>query len=181
MENEQQGLRKEEISLIQGLFKENDYLLKVMRALFLGFELTDEEKDLIKSTFASKELMKLIWKIFCPSLHKDMEIGQIEDEWLGTEKMIIGAQPDNIQQVIQFKDKQIEMTRQAIKLLADPDGKSVDISYNPNNDMLGVSLLARSQFIRHIESQLMALKVVAGQKSETPEEEAERLVKDSNK
>mgnify|MGYP001617285719 CR=1 FL=1 len=41
---------EKDISLIKGAFTDNESLLKSMRALFLGLEITQQEKEIIKKT-----------------------------------------------------------------------------------------------------------------------------------
>lgn len=183
MTNEQpQGMlpvNKEETDLIRSVFKDNENLLKVMRALFLGLGVSQDEKNLIKSTFSNGTLVKVIENRFLPSIDKDMPIGQVADVWLGAEQMIFGAHKDTITQAVGYKEQSIQLTRQAIGLLENPDNEAPSIEFKGETDVLGVSLLARNQFIRHVEQQLLFLKMIAEQKEETEKEKKERMAKDS--
>ena len=63
------------------------------------------------------------------------------------------------------------MTKMALALLENPDGLRVDVSYDPQQslvDDLGVNLLARNQYLRHIESQLLYIKMIADTEEKTP-------------
>lgn len=181
MDKEVTNISEQEADLIRGVFANNENLLKLIRALFLNLGITQEEKESIKGTFSSKPLRDVIWKRLYPTLSKDLPIGQVQDIWLGTEQMVFGATTDTIKQALGYKEKSLEMTKTALELLENPDGQSLDLSYDPERDPLGIDLLARNQFIRHVESQLAYLWLIASQKKLTPKEEAERLLKDSTK
>ncbi len=178
------NINKEEADLIKSVFKDNDELLKSMRALFFGQKLSAEEKSVIKSTFANEALYKIVKNRFLPELDRDLPIGQVSDVWYGTESMVFGQTRDTIEQAVQYKDMAIDMTRKAMELLKDPDGEQIDVSYNPDliiKDPLQIKLLARNQYLRHINDQLMFLKMIASQVDETEEERKERRLKDSAK
>ncbi len=179
---QQLNVNDKEIELIKATFSENEYLLKAMRALFLNLGVSDEDKELMKNTFANEELMKIIEKRFYPVLSKETPIGQVQDNWLGVEQMIFDRPLDTIAQAVQYKDMALKMTRKALDLLKDPDGEKLDIEYVlDNDDKLQVKLLARNQFVRHIESQLLFLLVIAGKKDESSQEAKKRLTQDSTK
>lgn len=177
-----QDINKEETDLIRSIFSGNDNLLKSMRALFFGLDISKTEKDLIRGTFENKELLRIMWKRFYPTLEKDSPIGQVQDVWLGVEQMIFGQAKDTITQAVLYKEEALKMTQKALELLVNPEGESFDLEYRPFVDsFLKVGLLARNQYIRHIESQLLALKTIADMKDETPEQTKRRLGKDSAK
>lgn len=173
---------EEENKIIKSTFKDNDFLLKAMRALFLGLELTDDEKTLIKSTFSDKGLLRIIYKKFLPTLDKESPIGQVQDIWLGVEQMVFGMTKETIYQAINYKELALNMTARALALLENPNGERIDVSFNPMtniNDEYGINLLARNQYIRHVESQLMFLKVIAEQKEEDTKEQQKRIAQNS--
>jgi hypothetical protein len=155
------AVSKDEHDLIRQHF--TDDLLKTIRAMFYGLDVTDADRAIIKTTFANDNLRKVMWKRFCPSLDRESLIGTIQDAWIGSESMIFGQAPQTIRQAVLYKEKSIQMTIQALGLLADPNGKApsllVDI-HNPD-DELQVNLLARNAFIKHVDFQLLSLKLVA--------------------
>lgn len=188
MQTEQTGqqpvntLIDEDVVLIKTVFADNDNLLKAMRALFFGLSPTKEEKELIKNTFAKERLRKIMWKRFYPTISRDMPIGQLGDVWLGAESMVFGVNESTIAQAILYKKGSLEMTYKAMELLEDPDKHEMDLTYNAEDgDVLATKLLTRNQYIRHIEAQLLFLKVIAGQKKETLAETKTRLGMDSAK
>ncbi len=179
-----ENLKTKEIDLIKSIFSDNEALLKSMRALFLGLEISQDEKDLIKSTFVNDQLRKIMWTRFYPQLSRETPIGQVQDVWLGVEQMVFGQSKDTVYQAVHYKKKALEMTKQALELLDNPDGDNVDISYDPTlslTDELQINLLARNQYIRHVEDQLKFIWMIAQHKEETEKETKERMIKDSAK
>lgn len=168
---------EQEKKIIVRTFKDNEHLLKTLRALFLGLGLTEEEGKTITSL--KPEVKNLLRDRLYPELDKESPMGQVKDIWLGAEQMIFGQPPHVIRQAILYKEKALRMTKGALELL---EGKNVkvELEYNPSKDgELGENLLARNQYIRHIEGQLYSLWIIANQTSETPKQKETRLKKDS--
>jgi hypothetical protein len=182
MQNESAGnpamlATEEERKQIVSVFKDNDQLLKSIRAVLLNLNPTGS--DVTSVMGLSPEVKKIIKNRFLPELDKETPIGQIKDSWLGAEQMVFGQHRDAIEQAIKYKEAAIEMTKDALKLL-DGEGDPIDLTFSPNPlDPLAIGLMARNQFIRHVETQLFALYVVANQKQETPVQTAKRIHKDS--
>lgn len=156
--------------LIKQTFSDNEELLKSIRGLMLGLEITTEEKAKIKATFQNKELLKIMWKRFYPTLDKNTPIGQVQDVWMGAEDMIFGRAKDTIQQAVEYKDKALKMTKKALSLLADVDGEKLDLTFELKDNLMDEmqsNLLARNQFIRHVETQLNFLWLIAQQKEKS--------------
>lgn len=172
-------------ALIKQVFGKHPDLIKLLQALFLGFELTTDEKALIKSTFANDELFEAVRRRISPRLDRDTMVGQQSDEWAGLEEQIYGSHPDKIYQSVHYKKQAIAMANQAVALLRDPDGEPIDISYNPDStlsDPLQVRLLARNMYIKMIQNQLSTIWIISEQKDgENPNETAQRILKDSTK
>lgn len=170
-----------DIALLKSIFSDNDDLLKLVRNLFFGLELTAEEKELIVSTFKNDDARRLIRQRFIPYIRKDVPIGQTVDLWTGVD--VKGKYKDEIYQSILGRKMLIEMTNKALGLLENPDDEKVSLDFNPTvvdiND-LQVELIARNTFISHVEMQLMMIKIIAGQKTETVEGAKKRLTQDSN-
>lgn len=173
---------QEEIKLIKATFKDNEELLKTTRACMFGLGLTDDEKELLRSTYSSENLMKIMQKKFLPTLSKEAPIGQVSDIWLGVESQVFGQPRDTIEQSVQYKKMAVDMTAKALEALQDPDVEVPSLDFEISTvDGLQIKLLARNQYIRHVEQQLLFLKVISEQKDETPDEIAERVKKNSSK
>lgn len=158
-----------ELEVIRKYFKGNEPLLKSIRALMFGLETSQAEKDLIAATFADNELYQIFERRFYPTLSKDTPIGQVQDVWLGVEQMVFSQSRDTITQALQYKENALKMTRYALDLLRNPNNTPPEVSFSATQaDPLAVDLLARNQYIRHIEQQLLFLWVIAEQKVTTP-------------
>lgn len=171
-----------EISLIKQSFAENDSLLKLMRKLFFGYELTEEEAKLIKATFKSKELVEIVRRKIYGKVNVDGQIGAANDFWLGAESQIFGAQRDTIIQTVESKSKVLAMFERAMELLVEPNGEKVSIAYDPaslESDPLQTGLIARNLYIKALETALFTIKSIAGQKSESLDDTLKRIKKDS--
>lgn len=174
------NLTEQEVELIQAIFDEP--LLKTIRALMFGLGISDSEKTQIKTTFSNSQVMAIMYRRFYPTLDRSTPIGQIQDIWLGVEQMINGMPEGAIFQAINYKDLALQYTRQSLDLLKDPNGKPVNLEYSPKsypNDTQGVFLMARNQFLRHVEQQLLFLWYIVQTKPAKPEEIKKKKAKDS--
>lgn len=175
---------EKENQLIQQVFGDNEGTLKTIRALFLGLQVNEEEQKAIKSLFTDAHLRAMMKRKFLPELDRDTPIGTVQDIWLGIETDIFGQPQNTIFQSIQYKDLSIGYTRMALALLENPNGPQPDISYDAkasDPSGLGIKLLARNMFIRHVEKQLLAIWIIANHKTADPKDVAERLGKDSSR
>ena len=109
--------KKEEVDLIKSIFKDNDALLISMRALFFNLEITADEKQTIKSTFANDALFNIVRERFCPQISRNTPIGTVSDDWLGATTMIFGQTRDTIKQAINYKDRALGMAKRAVALV----------------------------------------------------------------
>jgi len=179
---EEPRLEDKDADLIRRTYKDNEQLLKLTRALFLGMETSPEEKALLKETYASEELRNLFRRRFIPYLDRNAPIGQLSDVWLGVESMVFGQPKEVGFQAVQYKHVAIQMTEMALNLLADPYAPAPNVAFNPSsypNDELNINLLARNMYLRHVEMQLRFLWVVAQQKVTTEKEKKAAIHKDS--
>lgn len=182
MEKTQQ---EQDVDLLKLSFKDNEPLLKLIRSLFFGFELSDAEKKIIKTSFANPQLREAIRKKTYPLIDKDVPIGHEADFWSGMENQIFSHPQDAIYQAVKSKQMVLDMFTQAFNLLADPFGKPMDFSYTSDSlvmDPLQTKLLARNLYFKTITVALATIKIIAQQKEgETPQEVAKRLNQDSMK
>ena len=173
---------EEEVKLLKQTFKGNENLLKKMRGLFFGFDLTKEEKDSIRSIFADKHLREAVRKKIYPLLSNDAPIGSVADYWMGTEATVFGGHRDQITQSISSKEKVFEFLTRAISLLENPDQPKIDLVYNPQaDDDLKTGLLARNLYIRSIETGLNFIKMVADIENKTEKQVKDIMKKNSVK
>jgi len=178
------NLNEKEIDLIQRTFRGNEELLKSIRALFFGMPVTDNEKKVIRDTFSNPELLSIMWRRFCPSLDKETPIGQVQDVWLGVEQQVFGFPEGTIRQAVLYKHYAVEWTKTGLALLENPDGPGVNVEYSPisyriDADPLAIHLLARNQYIRHVETQLSFLHVIASLPQEDSGKSAKEVINSS--
>lgn len=177
--------QERDVELIKQTFKDKDAsLLKKVRALFFGLELLPDEIEHIKSVFADKDLVAMMWRRFIPDIKdsRELPLGQVQDVWLGAEQMIFAAPLLQIEQGVKYKDRAIEMTKHALTLLQNPGALKVNYDLESyEKDPLQISLLARNMFIRHIDQQLLLLYVVGTKEEETEKESKERRLRNSTK
>ena len=179
------NVNDKEIEIIKETFAGNENLLKAIRALFFGLEVNEGEKLIIKNIFENEDVRRIMWRRFYPQIDRNSPIGQVQDVWLGVEQMVFGMARDTIEQAVAYKELALDYTKKALALLENPEGEAVDLSYSPKIDGasgLQIKLLARNQFIRHVESQLLFLFLISKTKEEgTPKEQEEKKKKSGNK
>lgn len=176
---------EEDLKLMKQVFKNNPTLLQTLQDMFLGFELTADEKSLVKTAFADENLYRIFKNKFTPHLTKGVMVGQQSDQWGGLEKDIYGAPRDTIYQAVHYKKEAMAMADKAVALLKNPDGERPDLSYNPDlnaSDPLQINLLARNMYIAMVQQQLAMIWVMTEQEAgESPQETAKRIAQDSTK
>lgn len=182
MTEQQLMFNDKELELIKSVFAENEPLLLAIRKLFFGADLSDDEKDMIKSSFSNPEVKTVFRKKVYGLNNLETPVGQLSDFWLGAEKQIFGASKDTIKQALESKKRILSMFEKCFQLLDNPDGEKVSIEYNyEEDDELGIGMITRNLFMMAIENALLTIKVISGEKKETLEQTIERLKKDSSR
>lgn len=173
---------EKELELLKSVFAENEELLILMRKLFFGVDISEKDKEIIKSTFKNKELIRAVKHKIYGLNDFDTPIGQLSDFWMGAESQVFGQSKETIEQTVKSKEMIFSMFEQAMGLLTDPSGEKVDISLKSfEEDELQISLIARNLYMKAIDSGLLQIFLIAGKKEETIEETMKRLTKDSAK
>jgi hypothetical protein len=176
---------EKEVQIIKKNFAGNDTLLKAIRALLQGFDITPTERDLIKSVFKDKEVLRVFKGKVYPEFERDdtLPIGSIRDFWSGTENNIFGGSRDMISQTIESKRILLGLLKVAMESLVNPDGNKVNLNFDGTYqlDPLQTFLLARNLYLRTIETALDFVNKIANQSSESPSQTKTRLNKNSVK
>lgn len=174
---------EKDIEVIKATFADNEALLVLLRKLFFGKDISEDEKKLIKSTFSNPEVVEVLRRKVYPVQNFDGGLLQFNDFWLDAESQVFGASRDTIYQAIESKKLIKAMLEKAFNLLINPDGEKVVIDYDPiiEADPLGVKMIARNLYIRSIQTALITVHLIAGRKDETPEQATKRLLSDSAK
>jgi len=173
------------LNLIKSTFAGNDELLKKIRSLLIGQPTSEEDRNLIREVFKNEDLITIVKNKIFQEITDDIPVGELNDFWMGADR--IAGQPEEvIQQALIYRMKVLKMFRNVSVILRNPELK-VEIFEMPSDEKSLVwsqrpdcDLLARNLYIKTIDTGLFMLKIIAGEKSETPEEQAKRLFKDSS-
>ena len=179
--NDEQKIPVDEkgVMLLKQAFQDNDELLVTVRSLLFGYELNDEELGSVRAAFKGKpELQEQVREKIFQEIRRDRPIGANPDFWIGVEMQIVGQHPDTVTQILRSKDLCLQMLRKGTALLEDPDGEKVDITYNPDGDLMGTKLIARNLYIKSVESGLVYCKIIAAM---DPKQLKKNAAKDSMK
>ncbi len=177
---QQVTVSNEDASVIRGVFSKNEYLLKTLRNLLLGLELSDSDKELVSVVLKDEKIKKIILQRFFPTISNEMDMGQAYDMWTGLD--LVGKSPLESKQTIEVRQRMIEQTKIALALLDNPNGTKPSIAYSTLiSDEFGIELTARNRFIGHIVYQCQLLGLIAGTEEPTAKEIKERQEKDSSK
>lgn len=170
----QPRITENEVKLLKSLF-EREELYLLVRNLFFGFELTEEEQQVIAQAFKTPETRVLMRKIFKPELQKDIPIGQNFDLWQTQD--VKAATKDNFEDVVDAKFDLLTMIETALKRLDNPAEEGVDLSVHPELPLL----IARNSFINYIDAQLQIIWTLVNKEDESAEEALMKLKKNSSK
>lgn len=173
---------EKEADLIRLSFKENEALLVSIRNLLFAIPISEGEKQLIHTTFASTEMREMMRKRFLPTMADSKTIGFVTDLWLNGDKMVFGQSKETVKQAIDSKNMAIKMLTKGLALLADPDGEKVFVDYMPHlDDELGTTLLGRNVYVQAVCKQLQMLWLIAQSERKTAAELEKDKKKDSSK
>jgi hypothetical protein len=161
-----------EKALLKGLFKDNETLIIALRNLLFGFVLDSEEEAILKPLRGSAEALKLLRKIFLPTLDKDIPVGQSVDLWM-TVKL-----DDPTRDKVNIKAREL-LIKKLETALGTLEGGKERVDLTPGRT--AEELINRNTFINHVELQLGVIRSLAQQKDETEDERAIKLAKDSLK
>ena len=168
---------------LKTMFKDKEFLVKLIRALFFGWDLTAEEKDMIRKEFVQPETREAFRKKFFAKFGDDTTIGQIADAWIGiSDDRIVGQTETAIKQIKESREQSMKMLEQAMKQLANPNEAKVNLTYSSSDiDPLGIKLLARNRYMNTVEGSLSMIYQMANMKDVTPETIKTALKKNSSK
>lgn len=190
MKNPKQKMRftDSELSLIKGLFADNDELLYVIRKVMCQFPLTDTERELLKGSMNENTLF-ILKKFFLPELDPDAPLFQMTALPVALGADIKTLSPDGAWPYIKAKELEMQYLEQQLNQLKD-DNSTVKIKLNDLIDLGGtkarreetyIAITAWNYLLSFIDSNIQQIKFLAGMKEETIEETKARLERDSTK
>lgn len=172
-----------ELSLIKGLFADNEALLYALRKSLLGFVLDDNESALIKGL--SKEAFALIRKTFLPQIDPASPFFQMTDMAMALNVDIKEKSEEEALPLIVAKAIEIQYMEEAVGKI---DGSYTEpFTYNLSDlarltdENVFVNITARNYLLSYIDSNCKQLEFLAGTKEETVEQTVARLQKNSAK
>lgn len=175
-----------ELSLIKNTFSDNDELLYAIRNVLLQFPVSDGQKATL-SVGLNENVISVLRKRIIPEIAPTFPLGQLPS-LLTTISKDLGIR-DVVDMEPQFQAKELEIAyleQQFNKL----EGKSNDESINLKRmgELKGktrheqfVDMTAYLFLLGYIDPMLGMMKNLAGTKEETPEEQKNRLTRDSSK
>jgi len=172
-----------EVSLLKKLFAENPTMLKLVRKAMYKGELTEDEKNILSTTFSDENVKKLMRKMFLPEIEHTTPIGQEVDLWM---TLKVEENKDDLLNVLTARAKLINLIEEGLEVLATGEVKGDSVSTfkiedNDTNESLYQRLSARNTLIVHTEQQLVQITLLAGKKDESTDETIARLKTNSNK
>lgn len=172
-----------ELSLIKGLFADNEALLYALRKSLLGFVLDEHESTLIKGL--SKEAFALIRKTFLPTIDPASPFFQMTDMAMALNVDIKEKSEEEALPLIIAKAIEIQYMEEALGKL---EGTYTEpFTYNLldlarfTDENVFVNITARNYLLSYIDSNCKQLEFLAGTKEETVEQTVARLQKNSAK
>ena len=146
--------------------------------------LTDEETKIIGNALKDDAFKKLMFKEFMPELNFETSFSNNVDLWTtisfgekGMDESVLLIQTrqlfskyvtEGLSNLLDGKTSFNDITKM--------DFSTADASY----DTL-VAIKARAEYIAHVEMRLNVLSIIAGQKTETVEQQKKRLLQNSSK
>lgn len=176
---------KDELSLIKNTFANNDPLLYTIRKVFLQFPLTEAEKGLIKQA-VTPEVYAILRKRILPDIGPEYPLGQLPSVLTTLTQDIRQKSVEDMAPQLAAKKIEIDYLTERFDALQGVEhenptmlSKMAEITGDAGNDYVG--LTAYLFLLGYIDPSLLMIKMLAGDKDETPEEQVERLKKDSAK
>lgn len=179
---------KAELQLIKAVFSDNDDLLYAIRKVLLQGNLTENEVNSIR-TQVTPEVYAVVKKRILPDLDLDAPFGQIGDLYRTLAQQLSSKDSDQMAAQFDAKKLEVDYLSQQFEFLKDIDKPQTSTMIRldelkfitTNHYMNYVNHTARDFIIGFVDSMLNMLKVIAGEKTETPEQQKERITRNSSK
>jgi hypothetical protein len=186
--NQKMRFTDAELSLMKGLFANNEELLYIIRKALLQFTLTEPEEISLRKSI-NKEMLGILNKVFLPTLDPESPVFQMTDMVLGLGPDIREKSPEDAIPYILAKEIEISYLAQQLDFLENMDNETPiyleDMANlkvtKTNKEKVWANIMARNFLLSFIDTHIQQIKFLAGLKEETVEETKARLLKDSSK
>lgn len=175
-----------ELELIKNTFAENDELLYAIRNVLLQFELSDAQKQMIKSQ-VTPEVYTILRKRILPTPDGSFPLTQLPSIWTTITSDIKTRSVEDMGYLLEAKVTEVSYLEQQFGVLKDLDApqpiKLADMAkvIGQNKEQSYVGMTAYLFLLGYVDPSLNFIKSIAGEKVETLEEQKKRLDRDSNK
>lgn len=139
-------ISEQEKTRLQGVFSDDFIVYKVLRDLFYGFELSEEEKGIAKNYLPIKDLLR---KIFLPEVKKDVNLFQTYDLWQTQD--LKNPMPEMFEVYREAKWVMLKNLEAALRRIEDHND---DVDIEVKQDTTQGQLLARNAYIGYIDQQI---------------------------
>lgn len=175
-----------ELSLLKGLFADNEDLLFLIRKVMLQFTLTQDEKDTLTKVM-NNTVWDLMRKVFYPTIDPTAPILQLAHMVIGLD--IKNLTPEGAFAFIKAKDIEMEYIKQQLDVLRgnETEGGIILDDLRKTDykriemEKAFVNITAWNFLIAYIDTNINQMRVLAGLKSETVEDTLKRLAQNSAK
>lgn len=181
-----------ELSLIKNTFADEagEEVLYLLRDALLQFPMTVDEKKRLKGVMNS-EVYRIVRKRLLPQIDKESIMGNSGDLWQSLTNDLKSKTVDDMAPLFKSKELEIKYLEQQFDYLMDVERDFVpeivldDLKkisdVRAEMHLWYINTTARNFIIGYVEANLLMLKSLAGQKSESLEEAKKRLSRDSSK
>ena len=185
--NQKMRFNDEEMSLLKGLFENNEEALFLIRRAMLQDKLTEIDKANLKEV-VNETVWKLMQKVFNARVEYDAPIGQITHLGLAVGAEIKSLSPDGAWPFIKSKELVMKYLDQQLEVLRGNESNDIvlmdliDLSGSkPNREQKYINVLTWNWLMSWIDSCVATIDTLAKKPVETAEERVARIEKDSSK
>lgn len=177
-----------ELSLIKSVFSDNEELLYAIRKVLLQFEMTKEEKKMIK-TAMTPEVFAVLKKRILPTLDPDSPLSQLASLSTTLTDNLKVKDVEEMAPLFEAKQLETEYLEQRFAVLKNIDAKTgkelkladfaVIKGKTPHRQFVDTTVYLF--LLGYIDPMLAMIRNIAGQKEESIEAQKERMTRNSAK
>jgi len=178
---------KAELALIKATFADNDELLYAIRSVMLQVPITDQEQELIKRQL-TPEVFAILKKKLLPDFTGDYPLTQIPDFYASLTQDLKTCSVKDMEPLFDAKLIEEKYLAQQLDIIGEYDfTRETPITLTELKNLEGkdgltrfVHATARNYLLGYIDPMLRDLKIIAGHKEESPEDQEKRMTRASS-